>query len=231
MKNYNKNYIIIIIVLIIIIISGCTPSQNIEKSTTDNFSSTKKQTTTKNKKIKIENYIGKNINEININGVTLVIKKKIDKNIKKDIIISQNPTSGVLLEQGEKLILEVSSGQVTLEYGYDLNSNKIPKEYTLGKYYFSINKYDNNVFLRTVEGIVVKNRLLLTDVKSMFFDNKDIIYYQKIGDGKIYSYSLAKGKGNVLINKKCEYYYYKGDSIFYSEDDKVEEFNIAKKNK
>jgi len=207
-------------------ITTTTKTQN---STTGSFSSTSKQTTTKNEKIKIENYVGKNINEIKLEGITLIIKRSINKNIKENIVISQNIDPGVFLEQGEQLSIEVSSGIAKLIYGYNLNSTKIPREYTLGKYYFSINKYDNNVFLRTVEGIVVKNRLILSDVKCMFFDNKDIIYFQKISDGKIYSYSLSKNNEKVLINKKCDYYYYNNGSIFYSANNSVEEFNISKK--
>ena len=181
--------------------------------------------------INIDNYVGKNINSISINNINIIIVEKISKKVDNGIIIAQNIKAGSQLEKGQTIIFEVSIGENNLVNGYNLTTNNIPKAYSKGIYSFSINRYDNNVFLRTIEGIVVKNQLIFSDCHSMFFDNNDTIYFKKISNGYIYSYSLSKRKETLLINENCNYYRFFDNTIFYSTNTKVIEYNISSKSK
>lgn len=161
----------------------------------------------------------------------IIIKKSflLSKSIEKDIVISQNISPGTELEQGQEIELQVSLGQVSLTYGYDLLTNIIPRSYSYEGYYFSINPYDNNVFLRSINGIVVKNVLIITGCESMFFDGKGTIYFKKLSNGNIYSYNISKRQETLLINEKCNHYYFFDGKIFYSTDSKVAEYQLSSK--
>ncbi|MBN2853013.1 MAG: DUF5050 domain-containing protein [Clostridia bacterium] len=181
------------------------------------------------KKIIIEDYTGKNIKEVKIDGITIKTSYVLNKTVAKDIVVSQNVNPGTELEKGQEITFEVSMGQVSLTYGYDLTTLFVPREYSYNSYYFSINPYDNNVFLRSISGIVVKNVLIIYGCESMYFDNNGTIYFKKLSNGNIYSYNLSKRQETLLINEKCNDYILVDGKIFYSTDSKVAEYQLSSK--
>ncbi len=209
-----------------------------QTTNTTNTTNTQVTTTTKsetittvtNEKITVPELIGNNVTQLGEIGLTINQISQYSRTISKDIIISQNIKAGTVVSKNQEITLTVSSGLPVITYGYDLISLEVQREYDHGQYHFMINQYDNNVFLRTIDGIIVTHQLIITDCHSMFFDQNDLIYYKKIGDKKLYSFSLSSRENKKIINEAVNYYYLSNTTLFYATDSKVKAYSLSSKN-
>lgn len=203
--------------------TGSTNSQIIITTTT------KAITTSPIENITVPNFVGKNITQLEESEMSINKEYQYSRDILKDIVIYQSIKEGLVVEKNQEISLTVSDGLPIITYGYDLTTLNVPREYSHGQYYFTINPYDNNVFLRTINGIVVTHQLIITDCHSMFFDQNDTIYYQKISDKKLYSFTLSSMENNRIVNEIVNDYHLSEATLFYATNTQVKAYSISSK--
>ncbi len=204
--------------------TGSTNSQIITTTTT------KAITTSPIENITVPNFIGMNMTQLEESGMIINKVYQYSRDILKDIVISQSIKEGLIVEKNQEIILTVSDGLPIITYGYDLTTLNVPSEYTHGQYYFTINQYDNNVFLRIINGIVVTHQLIITDCHSMLFDQNETIYYQKISDKNLYSFNLSSRENKKIVNEVVNEYHLNETTLFYATNTQVKAYSISSQN-